>query len=463
MKTISRAASVMLVLAVIMMLAVPAFAAGSGSITVENPRAGETYTAYKIFDVVYNADQSAYSYTIASDSPWLSTVQAFSGINLSDAVTDGEGNTFYIVEENDSFSAAEFAKVLKGALSGKTGTQLTLTNGKATATGLDLGYYFVSSTSGALCNLTTTNPNAIIYDKNDVTFDKTVDDVSVEVGQTVEFTLLGKVPDTTGFTTYVYEFSDTMSSGLTFQKDVKVYVNGVQLTENITLTNTPSDQNATGFTLSIDVMKLQNLVAKQIKVTYTATVNENAVSVIQKNKAILKYSNDPTDNEKYTKIPDEEKVYTAKIVIDKFETDHEDKKLAGAQFVLMNSSGKFYAYDASTQKVSWVDDQDDATVVTTDSNGAAGFIGLEDGVYTLKEIKAPAGYNLLTDTIDITIAGSDTDETKLTVEADVANSTGSQLPSTGGIGTTIFYTIGGIMMGLAVILLIVKRRTSLSE
>ena len=71
MKTISRAASVMLVLAVIMMLAVPAFAAGSGSITVENPRAGETYTAYKIFDVVYNADQSAYSYTIASDSPWL--------------------------------------------------------------------------------------------------------------------------------------------------------------------------------------------------------------------------------------------------------------------------------------------------------------------------------------------------------------------------------------------------------
>lgn len=463
MKTISRAASVMLVLAVIMMLAVPTFAAGSGSITVDNPRTGETYTAYKIFDVVYNADQSAYSYTIASDSPWLSTVQAFSGINLSDAVTDGDGNTFYIVEENNSFSAAEFAKALKSALSGKTGTQLTLSGGKATATGLDLGYYFVSSTNGALCNLTTTNPNAIIYDKNDVTFDKTVDDVSVEVGQTVEFTLLGKVPDTTGFTTYVYEFSDTMSSGLTFQKDVKVYVNGVQLTENITLTNTPSDQSATGFTLSIDVMKLQSLVAKEIKVIYTAKVNENAVSVIQRNKAILKYSNDPTDNEEYTKIPDEEKVYTAKIVIDKFETDHEDKKLAGAQFVLMNASGKFYAYDANAQKVSWVDNQDDATVATTDSSGAASFIGLEDGVYTLKEIKAPAGYNLLTDTISITIAGSDTDETKLTVEADVANSTGSQLPSTGGIGTTIFYTIGGVMMGLAVILLIVKKRTSLSE
>lgn len=463
MKSISRAASVMLALALIMMLAVPAFAAGSGSITVQNPKTGETYTAYKIFDVVYNADQSAYSHTIASDSPWLSAVQAYSGITLSDAVTDGDGNTFHIVEENGTFSAAVFANTLKAALSGKTGTELTLSNGKATATGLVLGYYFVSSTNGALCNLTTTNPNAIIYDKNDVTFDKTVDDVSVEVGQVVEFTLSGKVPDTTGFATYVYEFSDTMSSGLTFQKDVKVYVDDVQLTENITLTNTPSDENATGFTLSIDVMKLQNLVTKPIKVTYTAIVNENAVCVIEKNKAILKYSNDPTDDEKFSKIPDEEKVYTAKIVIDKYETDNEDKKLAGAQFVLMNASGKFYAYDANAQKVSWVTNQNDATVATTDSSGAASFIGLEDGVYTLKEIKAPAGYNLLMGTIDITIAGSTTDATKLTVEADVENSTGSQLPSTGGIGTTIFYTIGGVMMGLAAVLLVIKKRTSLSE
>ena len=463
MKSIRRMIGLILALMLTVTLATTAFAASSGSITVENPKEGETYTAYLIFDVVYNEDQSAYSYTIASDSQWLSTVQDYAGVTLSDSVTDGDGDTFYIVTKNDAFSAAAFANVLKGDLNGKTGKALTVSGGKASATGLDLGYYFVSSTNGALCNLTTTQPDATIYDKNDVPFEKTADDVSVEVGQTVNFTIEGKVPDTTGFDTYVYEISDTMTSGLTFGKDVQVYVDGTLLSDHLTLTNTPSEDAATGFTLSIDVMELQAFASKQIKVTYSAVVNEAAVSVIQGNDAELKYSNDPTDSTKFTTIPDEVKLYTAKIVIDKYESGSESKKLAGAQFVLMNSSSEFYAYDADTEEVSWVAEQKDATVATTDDNGAASFIGLEDGTYTLKEIEAPAGYNLLTDTIDITVAGSDTDETKLTVEADVANSTGSQLPSTGGMGTTVFYTLGILMMVVSAVLLIAKKRETQSE
>ena len=463
MKPIRRFFAIFLALMLITALTTTAFAADSGSITVENPKEGEAYTAYLIFDVVYNTEKSAYSYTIAADSPWLSTVQSYEGVTLSDVVTDGDGNAFYIVTKNDDFSAAEFANTLQGALDGKNGIALTITDGKATATGLELGYYFVSSTNGALCNLTTTNPDATIYDKNDVPFEKTTNDVSVEVGQTVNFTIEGKVPDTTGFDTYIYEVSDTMTSGLTFSKDVQVYVDGALLTDHFTLTNTPADEGATGFTLAIDVMQLQEQVNKQIKVTYSAVVNENAVSVIQHNDAELKYSNDPTDSTKFTTIPDEVKVYTAKIVIDKYESGSESKKLSGAQFVLMNSSSTFYFYDEAAEAVSWVAEQKDATVVTTDSNGAAAFIGLEDGTYTLKEIEAPAGYNLLTDTIDITVAGSDADDTTLTVEADVANSTGSQLPSTGGIGTTVFYTIGAIMMAVSAILVITKKRMTTSE
>ena len=88
---------------------------------------------------------------------------------------------------------------------------------------------------------------------------------------------------------------------------------------------------------------------------------------------------------------------------------------------------------------------------------------MEDGTYTLKEIEAPAGYNLLTDTIDITIAGSDADVTTLTVVSKVANATGSQLPSTGGMGTTVFYTIGILMMAVSAVLLIAKKRISMSE
>ena len=458
MKTIRKAIGLLMILALTVTLSVTAFAAGGGSITVENPKDGETYTAYLIFDVVYNEDQSAYSYTIAADSQWLAAVQGYAGVTLSDAVTDGDGNTFYIVTKNDSFSAAAFAKALQDALEGKRGIELAVADGKASATGLDLGYYFVSSTNGALCNLTTTNPAATIYDKNDVPFEKTADDISVEVGQTVAFVITGKVPDTTGFDTYTFEISDAMSSGLTFNKDVQVYVDGSLLEDHFTLKNTPAEEGATGFVLSIDVMQLQELTGKQIKVTYSAVVNEDAVSVIQENDAKLKYSNDPTDSSKFTTIPDEVKLYTAKIVIDKFETGNEDKKLAGAQFVLMNGNSEFYAYDASTETVSWVAEQKDATVITTDDLGSGAFIGLEDGTYTLKEIKAPAGYNLLTNTIDITVAGSDSDDTTLTVEAAVANNTGSQLPSTGGMGTTVFYILGVSMMVVSAVLFVIRKQ-----
>ena len=458
MKAIRKTIGLLMVLALTVTLTVTAFAAGGGSITVENPKEGETYTAYRIFDVKYNEDKTAYSYTIAADSQWLAVVQGYAGVTLSDAVTDGDGNTIYIVTKNADFSAAAFAKTLQGAMEGKTGVELTAAGGKVAVTGLELGYYFVSSTNGALCNLTTTNPDATIFDKNDVPFEKTADDISVEVGQTVAFVITGKVPDTTGFDTYTFEISDTMSSGLTFNKDVQVYVDGTLLEDHYTLTNTPAEDGATGFTLSIDVMQLQDMTGKQVKVTYSAVVNENAVSVIQENDAKLKYSNDPTDSSKFTTIPDEVKLYTAKIVIDKFETGNEDKKLAGAQFVLMNGSSEFYAYDEATESVSWVAEQKNATVVTTDDLGSGAFIGLEDGTYTLKEIKAPAGYNLLTNTIEITVAGNDSDETALTVEAEVANNTGSQLPSTGGIGTTVFYILGVSMMSVSAVLFVIKKQ-----
>lgn len=460
MKTIQKMIGALVALVLLASMTGTVFAAGNGSITIENPRAGETYQAHLIFDVVYNSDKSAYSYTIASDSQWLTVVQSYAGVTLSDVVTDGDGNSFYIITKNDTFSAAAFSKTLQSALEGKSGINLTVSNGKATVTGLDLGYYFVSGTNGALCNLTTTQPDATIYDKNDVPFEKSADDVSVEVGQEVHFELLSKIPDTTGFDTYAYEITDTMSAGLSFSKDVQVYVDSVLQTDNATISNA---EDGTGFSLILDVMQLQDQTGKQIKVTYSAVVNESAVSVIQENDAQLKYSSDPTDDSKFAVITDAEKLYTAKIVIDKFETENEDKKLANAQFVLMNSDGAFYTYDEETETVGWAAAQQDATVMTTDQNGSAVFLGLEDGVYTLKEIKAPAGYNLLTDTIDITVAGSISDETQLTVTAEVANNTGSRLPSTGGAGTKMFYVIGIMMMTVPAAWVLIRKQRGTGE
>ena len=460
MKTIQKMIGALVALVLLASMTGTVFAAGNGSITIENPRAGETYQAHLIFDVVYNSDKSAYSYTIASDSQWLTVVQSYAGVTLSDVVTDGDGNSFYIITKNDTFSAAAFSKTLQSALEGKSGINLTVSNGKATVTGLDLGYYFVSGTNGALCNLTTTQPDATIYDKNDVPFEKSADDVSVEVGQEVHFELLSKIPDTTGFDTYAYEITDTMSAGLSFSKDVQVYVDSVLQTDNVTISNA---EDGTGFSLILDVMQLQDQTGKQIKVTYSAVVNESAVSVIQENDAQLKYSSDPTDDSKFAVITDAEKLYTAKIVIDKFETENEDKKLANAQFVLMNSDGAFYPYDEETETVGWAAAQQDATVMTTDQNGSAVFLGLEDGVYTLKEIKASAGYNLLTDTIDITVAGSISDETQLTVTAEVANNTGSRLPSTGGAGTKMFYVIGIMMMTVPAAWVLIRKQRGTGE
>ena len=460
MKTVARIASLLLALVMVFGLSVTAFAAGPGTITVDNPLEGQTYTAYKIFDVTYDESKSTYAYSIAGDSEWYAVVSPYDGITLTKAASE---NT-YAVTKNDSFSAAAFANVLNAAVAGKTGITLKLADGKATATDLDLGYYFVTSTSGALCNLTTTNPNATIHDKNDVPFDKVDDKTSVEVGETVSYTITGKVPDTTGFTTYEYTIADTMSAGLTFQKNVAVTVDGVTLDAGKYVLN----QTDNGFTLTIKVMELQEKVGKEIKVTYTAVTNDKAVTVISKNSATLTYSNNPTDSESKTTTPKyEETVYSAKLVIDKYQKDNKSKKLANAKFVLKNDEGKYYKYTAATEsaaaQVEWVKNQADATEVTTDTNGAAAFNGLKDGTYKLVETAAPAGYNLLANEVEVTINGADATEvdlSSLTATAKVENSTGTTIPDTGGIGTTIFYVAGGLLVLGAVILLITKKRMS---
>ena len=462
MKTVARIASLLLALVMVFGLSVTAFAAGPGTITVDNPLEGQTYTAYKIFDVTYDESKSTYAYSIAGDSEWYDVVKDYTGITLTKAASE---NT-YAVTKNDTFSAAAFANVLKAAVTGKTGgITLNVADGKATATGLDLGYYFVTSTSGALCNLTTTNPDATIHDKNDVPFDKVDDKASVEVGETVSYTITGKVPDYTGFTTYTYLITDTMSEGLTFQKDAKVTVGGTDVTSACTITY-DVDSNANKFTVSIPVMNYT--IGAEIKVTYTAVTNDNAVTVISKNSATLTYSNNPTDSESKTATPkDEETVYSAKLVIDKYQKDDESKKLANAKFVLKNAEGKYYKYTAATEsaaaKVEWVENQTDATEVTTDNNGAAAFNGLKDGTYYLVETAAPAGYNLLANEVEVTINGAkatEVDLSSLTATAKVENSTGTTIPETGGIGTTIFYVAGGLLVLGAVILLITKKRMS---
>lgn len=490
MKHARKLTSLLLALVMVFALAVTVAAdgttgtTGTGSITVDNPIEGQTYTAYKIFDVVYDeATPKHYSYTIEGGSEWFKTVETYANTEGGGlTLTLVKGTTTYVVTTTDAFSAPPFADALKAAVNGKTGRTLAVAGGKATVTGLDLGYYFVTSSTDALCNLTTTNPAVIIHDKNEMPFEKKDDKVSAEVGETVNYTIKGKVPDHTGFTKYTYLITDTMSEGLTFKQDVTVTVGGTDVTSACTITYNV-DNNANKFTVSIPVRDYT--IGAEILVTYTALVNENAVAKISKNSATLTYSNNPSDSTKTdTTTTVEETVYSSKIAIEKVEKLAADatatpKKLKDAEFVLYkkaptdadpNAIQYYKKWDDTdtTKAVSWVNTIAEATTVKTDENGEASFEGLANGTYYLVETKAPAGYNQLTEAQKVEVHDGEhnapvTSETQLTVTAKVENQAGTLLPSTGGMGTTIFYVLGAVLVVGAGVLLVTKKRMSQSE
>ena len=241
--------TVLLALAMTLALAVSAFAAGTtGSITITNPQGDHTYTAYKIFDVTYSGDN--YSYTISDTDAAFPTVKAYADVAANGLKLTAVANTNkYNVSIGTEFSAASFAQHLKanvGSLG--TGTEFTKDGNTMKASGLALGYYFVSGTSGSVCELTTAK-DIQIRDKNEVPqIEKSVDDAdgTVEVGQVLTYTINGKVPSTKGYTEFTYQVTDTMTEGLTFNKDVKVTIGGVDVTNDATIT-----KNDNGFVARI--------------------------------------------------------------------------------------------------------------------------------------------------------------------------------------------------------------------
>ena len=189
MKHARKLASLLLALVMVFALAVTAFATESGTttttgtITVANPVANQEYKAYKIFDVVYDAAKEHYSYTIDSTSEWFNTVSAYATGAHGLTLTQVNGGDTYVVTTGNGFSAPDFAVALKAAVDGMTGLQLSGDANSVSVSNLDLGYYFVASSTGALCNLTTTNPTVTIHDKNDMPFEKTDNKVSADVAR----------------------------------------------------------------------------------------------------------------------------------------------------------------------------------------------------------------------------------------------------------------------------------------
>lgn len=464
-KTFKKLFAALLAAALVLAMAVPAFAvtnATKGSITISKTVKDETYTIYRMFKLdSYNAESNTYSYTVESD--WEGFFKTGAGGNY--ITLDGQNHpTWTAADENDSTTVAAFAKAAlawakqKGIQSAGTqegnGSSITFSN-------LDLGYYLVDSSLGALCGLNTTNPDATIKEKNEKPEIKKEVQTSAgdwgsennaKIGDIVEYKVEIKVADGA----QKYTVTDTMSKGLTFNNSsLKVTANDA-VTTDYTLTSTTN-----GFTLVLPETYVSTLTkGTTIIVTYNATLNKDAVIDGDGNANEVKLSYGNHQNT----VPS--KVTTKSYQFDLVKVDGTTNKLLdGAEFELADGETKlsFVKDTAGNYRVATTGDEGATTTITV-KNGKVNIYGLAGKTYTLTETKAPDGYNKLVTSETVNLAdGSKTHATIVdSVYKDggvvVENHAGTVLPSTGGMGTTLFYVIGGGLMVAAVVLLVTKKR-----
>lgn len=466
-KTFKKLFAALLAAALVLAMAVPAFAvtnATKGSITISNTVKDETYTIYRMFKLdSYNAESNTYSYTVESD--WEGFFKTGAGGNY--ITLDGQNHpTWTAADENDSTTVAAFAKAALAWAADKkiSGTKETATGDTVTFSDLDLGYYLVDSSLGALCGLNTTNPNATIKEKNEKPEIKKEVQTSAgdwsrennaKIGDTVEYKVEIKVADGA----QKYTVTDTMSKGLTFNStSLKVAVGSTFATADTDYTLTPTEN---GFALELPESYVSTFTkGTVILVTYNATLNKDAVldGDGNTNKVTLSYGNHQNT------VPSE--VTTKSYQFDLVKVDGTTNKLLdGAEFELADGETKlsFVKDTAGNYRVAMTG-EDGATTTITVKGGKVNIYGLAGKTYTLTETKAPDGYNKLVTSETVNLAdGSKTHATIVdSVYKDggvvVENHAGTVLPSTGGMGTTLFYVIGGGLMVAAVVLLVTKKR-----
>ena len=480
MKRTKKFASLLLALVMVFAMSVTAFAAGTNTITVKNAVSGQKYELYKILDLSVNENQTAYSYTV--NSAWADFFKNPDGKGLTYVNID----TLGYVTWKEGADAAAFAKDAEAFAKGLTALK-TITadkDGDITFSDLEAGYYLVTSTLGTKATVGTTpsTPNPVIQEKNEVpTNVKTVEEDSTgkygstndaDIGQTVNFK--STITAQPGAENYVFE--DTMSVGLTYKNDAKVYTDETMTTElataNYTVNNNPGDGKT--FTITFTQSYLDTITAAtKLYVKYSATLNEGAVVGLpgNENKSTLKYGD--ASNTKST--PESETItYTWDLDVLKYGNNDKNNVLENAQFVLLNKDKDKVAVVVDGKLTGWTNipaaGEDGTiawpanTVLTTNDQGKIKISGLDSDTYYLREIKAPAGYNTLKQDVEVVITGATkgegSDLTYKTVLAEIQNLSGTELPSTGGIGTTIFYVLGSILVVAAGVLLVTKKRMS---
>ena len=440
-------------------------AAETGSITINKAVFDETYSIYRVLDLeTYDKTNNHYIYRAnANFKVFVESTEASAYLEAKNE----NGNTYYVWEgDTTDTRVQEFAKLAFAHAENNSIKPVAST--KATSTtvefkNLDLGYYLMSSTTAEkdtrLLSLTTTNPSATTREKNTLTPDV---DKEVEEKGTYGKTNDASIGDTVNFKATIivgagytdYKLRDKMSAGLTFNANsVVVKVNNTVVDSS----NYTVRTDVSGYTFVIE-FKNEYIVTLPkntvITVTYSAILNENAVVEGEGNPNVLDLAYGDTNTP-------EKQTITYSYAFDVIKIDGKERtQLTGAEFRL---------YDAKTGgneiKVVLVDATSNTyRVARANENGVtikagkATILGLDGGTYYLEEVVAPTGYNKLTSRVEIIISKINSDKTFSRFSTNVENYTGSQLPETGGMGTTLFLTLVSILVIGFGLLLVTKLR-----
>ncbi len=512
MKHTKKLFAIALTLIMALALTVPAFAAEGDApvatkktISIQNAVDGQEYTAYQVFGVTNSGTN--YAYSISETSEFYETVDAYATAHpgTSFVLTEvGSSGVFTVVPDVDAttkqptLDAAAFAAALRDDASKPEAAGTATASGTSASIEVNAaGYYFVDSSLGSLCALDTAVDSATIYEKNtvpsiqkfvDQADDPTVADVWDEstdaaFEQVVDFKLVVNTGTNNGYVSAtdddavlgngvdgVYTITDVLPVGMTVVANEGKYIaiegwtKGTDYTETYT-----AGDNGDTLTIVLSAAKIATLgQAADIVITYQATVDDDfAINTANTNTATLDYKGEQCS--------DSAVVYTWDVPVFKYTPNGDAQTpLADATFTLSKNAdgsepltftlveGTTYKYDTAAGAVA---------EITTDATGEFTVVGLDSGTYYLTETAAPEGYNMLTAPVTVVIDeegllnpttgedGAVVSEERIEVE----NLSGSLLPSTGGIGTTIFYVVGALLMAGAGVLLVTKKRMADEE
>lgn len=474
--------------------------------TTDTKFAGKTVNAYKMFSATVSSDGKAVSYTLTDE--WKSFFKDSVGLtDVTDANVNDKANEYVSgLTGKEKDLSAFAAKASNWAQTNNIAVDATATVSKnadkytATFTNLDYGYYVVAVPGATVAD--TNSQYAALVPVHSTSVDASIKGAlptvvkkvnggsatSAKIGDPLTFTLTSTIPDMSAYRTYTFNFKDTLSKGLTFNQVDSVKVGDTTLTKDTdytVTTSTVSDSTLLTVTMLNFKAKQQTNAGKTITVTYTATLNKDAVvgGHGNTNSATIQYSNNPSTGGTGESEPSKVRVFTYGFTVDKYTGDNytaEAVRLPGAKFTLAPKDGNpmsFVQVNAGSATANAVyrvatDGETGTTTITTPENGKVDFQGLKNGEYTLTETEAPAGYNKLASAIGVKVEGQNdgTDTTNATVHITYDNDNGSSnynqsasngvipvrnksgvvLPGTGGMGTIAFTVIGVLVIALGV-------------